>query len=402
MLLLVLLELVALETRVDKESYFVYEPVSVEVVVRYDAEKFRSQGVQLFPRELDLPVRIEAEWLDGIEGTILRPPQPGGLTFALNDEIVAGERADGALVIRRTYLPTSPGELIFPAPVLRCATATEFRDDFIHGRMPVDRTDITVEGTERRVLVLPLPAEGRPERFGGAVGRFQVEVESDPGTLDLNEIFKLVLRIEGEGNLAHFDTPRLALAGFHVYGSVDDRGERRRSITYDVAPAELGVTQVPPIEFGYFDPAAGEYRSSTTEPIPVRVVGATARVEESFWPWYLAGALALFAAGLLMLRRRREPDAIEKAAAQFHAGKTFEEFLASMLDCPAAAVISPDLADRLCAAGVPGDLAARAAGLVEKRVGARYGGAEPGEPERAEARALVDAINAAPRAGSGS
>ena len=58
------------------------------------------------------------------------------------------------------------------------------------------------------------------------------------------------------------------------------------------------------------------------------------------------------------------------------------EFLAAVLSCSPAAVISPDLADRLVAAGVSRDLAERAGALVADLVGARYGGESGGEELR--------------------
>jgi hypothetical protein len=64
------------------------------------------------------------------------------------------------------------------------------------------------------------------------------------------------------------------------------------------------------------------------------------------------------------------------------------EFLAAHLGCAPAAVISPDLAERLSAAGVPGDLAGRTAGLVAGLVAKRYGG-EGNGGEREEAMDVV-------------
>ena len=71
----------------------------------------------------------------------------------------------------------------------------------------------------------------------------------------------------------------------------------------------------------------------------------------------------------------------------------FAEYLAEHLGCPAASVIAPDLPARLEAAGVPPDLAARTAALLELLIAARYGGS-PGDGAQAQARELVDALDA--------
>jgi hypothetical protein len=183
---------------------------------------------------------------------------------------------------------------------------------------------------------------------------------------------------------------------------VDDRGSVVRTVTYELAPLDASVQQVPSIRFDYFDPGEAAYRSARTAAIAVRVRGRPQPAEERSWRGYLLVALGVATLlVLLRLRGRREPNPAERAAAVFHAGGTFEEFLASLLACAPAAVISPDLDVRMRDAGVAGELAARAAALVERRVAARYGGAQPGEAERQEAAAIVNAISAASPGGSG-
>ena len=70
-------------------------------------------------------------------------------------------------------------------------------------------------------------------------------------------------------------------------------------------------------------------------------------------------------------------------------------YLAARLQCASAAVIAPDLKARLTAAGVPEALAARAAALLEELVAARYGGIAPDHRTEANARALVEELDAA-------
>ena len=65
----------------------------------------------------------------------------------------------------------------------------------------------------------------------------------------------------------------------------------------------------------------------------------------------------------------------------------------------AAAVIAPDLRARLAAAGVPVDLAARTAALLEALVAARYGSGAPSGDTEASARAIVEELEALFREG---
>ncbi|MHC4079570.1 MAG: hypothetical protein ACYST0_14150, partial [Planctomycetota bacterium] len=276
----------------------------------------------------------------------------------------------------------------------------------------------------------PLPTAGRPAEFTGAVGRFSVRAEANPLDPTVGGSLKLVLRIEGEGNLEVLDPPRLdELSGFHVFGKIDDRSKNttHRTVTYDLAPLSMAVKAVPPIRFAFFDPTppAG-YRTVQTRRIPLTVgplpagarrdllaAGKTGRlvpgVNDIFdiktpaaepraavplapspvlrWtvlllPWLLVLLLWLWLRG----RTQAEPHAVRArgAAAAFRArvgrpdtdiGEAFAEFLAAHLDCSAAAVIAPDIGTRLEAAGLSKELAARAAALLESQVAARYDGA---------------------------
>jgi len=414
------------ETETPRTTYFVHEPFRLRLRVGFDRRFLETNVVQMFSRELDVPVRIDAPWLAKLDGTVVRDAdaRPGGrLSLALNDDVVEARRGedrlrDGqpytVLEIERTYVPTRPGKLVIAAPRLRFAHATKFKEDFVHGRMALDRRDAVVVGRPLTVVIRALPEVGRPPEFTGAVGRrFSVYAEAAPRDLEAGAILELVLRIEGEGNLEFFDPPRLdGLADrFHVYGVIDDRGATRRTITYDVAPLHAEVTEMPAIALHYFDPQApAAYRAVKTAPIRLTVrASATARAvppprrdaPRSVLPELLAATLLAAALAILLwrrARRHRAPSPEPAAAFRAHVGTgvaaAFTAYLAARLRCSTAAVIAPDLPARLAAAGVPAALAARAATLLEELVAARYGGAASDDRTESDARALVEALEA--------
>jgi hypothetical protein len=117
-------------------------------------------------------------------------------------------------------------------------------------------------------------------------------------------------------------------------------------------------------------------------------------------PWVLAIGLFFW----LRVRERllSDPDGVRarRAAAVFRAGtrkpgadpaEAFTGYLAARLRCSAAAVIAPDLQDRLALAGVPAGPAACAAALLEDLVKVRYGG-DALPDAMASARALVNRL----------
>ncbi|MHC4953545.1 MAG: BatD family protein [Planctomycetota bacterium] len=424
-------ERVFVETVTSRDSYFLYEPVPVTLRVVFDEAFLRSHGVQMFHYELDVPVQVDAPWVDGLKGAVLREGADSAgarLTIVLNEAVFeAAEgaareidgRTYGALEITRVFVPTQPGDLAIPAAKLRFAHAKSFREDFIHGRTPVDQKYTDVASQPATVRILPLPDAGRPSDYGGAVGRFTVRAETSAGAVKAREIFKLTLRIEGAGNLEFIDPPQLGMKGFHVYGSIDDKGAARRTITYDVAALSGDVSAVPAIAFPYFDPGEPPgYRVARTEPVPLTVHAQPeeqgtrkdppekeAETPRAVYAFATVAALAALALGLWLRSRRRDRfNPAREAAESLRANSDsrgadladlLSDYLSARLGCPAAAVITPDLADRLVAAGVGRDLATRTAKALEQWVDARYGGAASDDHAGAEAREIVDALDAA-------
>jgi hypothetical protein len=304
--------------------------------------------------------------------------------------------------------------------------------------VPADREDVSVTGNALKLYILPLPEEGRPPEFTGAVGRFTVSARADVRALRLGESLRCSLEVEGEGNLMFFRAPRLeGFGGFHVYGHIDEKSDGTRTITYDMAPLDEAVTAIPSIPFTYFDPGppAG-YRTVRTRPIPLEVMpipegvkltllteygrpvpgvndlfglkplrGGEARAERS--PWITAAVLCmpwLLALGLLLWLRKREQEKSDplgararRAAARYREravidpSRAFTAYLAARLRCPDAAVISPDLAYQLETNGVPAELSQRAAAAQDRLVSNRYGGGASGVEETADlVRALEE------------
>jgi hypothetical protein len=381
------------------------------------------------------------------------PSQPGGVRvrLALDDDVVeatrVGDRVTGGrtftvLELERRLAAEQPGELLIPAPQLRFAYATRFAEDFVNGRQPVDRHEAVVEGSKLVLRIVPLPAAGRPAEFTGAVGRFTLQAEAAPRAVDVGKPLELTLRIEGEGNLELCAPPSLdGLPGWHVYGKIDDRQARRRTIVYEMAAVDAAVRAVPALRWSYFDPGPpAAYHSVATEPIaievrpgsePVPVAPRSGRlpgVDDVFdlepvsggpeaarrvslamlvaalvAPWLAAFGLARFLGARARAASDRQGIRARGAAAAFAARAAapdadlvaeLAEFLAARLRCMRAAVITPDLAARLVAAGVPAELAVRAAARLEALSAGRYGG-NVAAGDAASVRALVTELEQA-------
>jgi len=414
------------EMTAPKDAYYVREWVPVTLRIGYDREFFRTNAVPLFPQRMDVPVQVRAEFPgDPVASLDFGGAPDAGPTFVLNDRTVHATRAsdierDGraftVLELEWPYSISDQGKTSVAAPTLRYAFATQFDEDFVIGRVARDPKDLTVTGKPLSLRILPLPEEGRPEEFEGAVGRFTITAEVSRASVDVGKSFNLTLSIRGFG---YAMKKRIDLPGFHVYGTIYKEGGHVASLS--LAPLSADVREIPAIPFAFFDPGppAG-YRVLHTEPIPLEVRGGATKPpppqqappREGFPTMVVLGAalLAVALAGLLVWLRRRpsteaapDPAAlrVRAALAALHTtaavpgadlADPFAALLSAYLGCPIAAVIGPDLAERLVTRGLVPDLASRAAATLERLVAARYGSSGAGEGDFA---ALLSEIEGA-------
>lgn len=272
-----------LELETARSTYFVHEPIPLVLRFGFERRFLESELLQLFRRDLDVPAQLQAPWLAEL-GQLEELGSPGGdagPSFVLGGrpaaatrelERLRGERPFRVLEIERSLLPTRPGELRLGGALLRFAYATRFREDVFHGRVPEDRREAAVHAEALVLSVEPLPEEGRPVDFSGAVGRFTARAEASPQDLELGGSLELVLHVEGEGSLTAFEPPEVAVDGFQVYAAASEPGPGRVTLTYDLVPLRDGVLDVPPIAVSYFDPGPpAAYRTASTEAIPLVV-----------------------------------------------------------------------------------------------------------------------------------
>ncbi len=153
-----------------------------------------------------------------------------------------------------------------------------FFDTFLSG----DARPVEVEGEITELTVLPLPEEGRPASFTGAVGAYDFALTAQPTSLQAGDPITLRMEITGTGNLAALDPPAVPTGdGFRRYDAQPVKGEdgdARRVFEQVLIPRDAGVAEIPAVAFSYFDPAARAYRTIRRGPIPIAVRAAPAGV----------------------------------------------------------------------------------------------------------------------------
>lgn len=262
------------------------------------------------------------------------------------------------LRVRKRFVATRPGSFTFPASHFEFGHRSDQFQRLIGGTEDFSNFK---RAPEFQVLVKPIPEDGRPIDWSGAIGKFEGTSIADRRDVVAGDSIKLTVEWTGEGNLEFFDAPDLArleaFRSFRVYGTQDRKTPNRRAVTYDIAPIDASTTEIPAVPLQVFDTNTGRYEAVVTKPIPIRVqplVGATGlastdevaattadlrdiqtRAEDGSPPRAPSGsALAAVAASSIVgwlalrafVRRRGDPDA-PRARARRRARRELERAL---------------------------------------------------------------------------
>jgi hypothetical protein len=142
---------------------------------------------------------------------------------------------------------------------------------------PELRRQLTFRSPTLKVHVDPLPEEGQPGDFSGAVGNFSVQLVLEDSTVDLHEPVNVKLMIGGSGNFPLITDPAIVWPqGVQVSGPVVAENTNKyvfplsgfKTFEYTLSNNKAGVFTIPPVKFSFFDPSSKSYK--TVETLPTR------------------------------------------------------------------------------------------------------------------------------------
>ncbi|HLV13613.1 MAG TPA: BatD family protein [Xanthomarina sp.] len=186
------------------------------------------------------------------------------------------------VVLRKTVLyPQKTGKLeIEPLSLdITVEVPTNRRDIF--GSRLMAQAHKTVSAGSRTIDVKPLPIEGKPADFTGAVGDFEFNVITTKSELNASESLQARVEVKGKGNLRLFQLPKLALPSSlevyepeHAENVVTNLGGMQGSISdsYTVVPQYKGKYPIPSISFSYFDLKTESYKQISSGEIVINVL----------------------------------------------------------------------------------------------------------------------------------
>lgn len=225
-----------------------------------------------FPRDLRLQLRrpptLQPPVIDGVWSY----PQAAPSGIAASREI-AGIAYD-LFVAHQVVFPLLPGRIVIPEAMLKYTTPLALQFFSQEERFALSSLPETL-------AVRPLPSEGRPANFSGAVGSaLRLERRVNPATAHPGEGVLVELILSGVGNTALWPPPEIRWP--RTVRAYSDRVDEKvataegrvggvKTFRYLVVPDSVGPLTLPAVNYSYFDLAAGAYRSAGAGPAPLQV-----------------------------------------------------------------------------------------------------------------------------------
>lgn len=236
-----------IEAKVDQESPFQGEQVL------YRLRFFQS--VELWEEIEYIEPSFTGLWHEQLPDQMVYTLENSGRTYRVTE-------------IQTILFPTVVGEVTIEPSVVNIPG-----DIFSRGYV--------LESDPITLSVSPLPA-GAPAGFQGAVGDFDIQAEVDTNQTMVNEPITLRYTVQGQGNLNTLPEPELNSGNnWRAYNSQSNveaefkNGELSGSRTYErlFVPSQAGMLTIPSIQYYFFDPAQGVFKTTSTQPLVVQVSG---------------------------------------------------------------------------------------------------------------------------------
>ena len=187
--------------------------------------------------------------------------------------------------------PQKSGKLDLEPLTLNLSLTVPSNRRDLFGRRILRQGQKTITAGRRILNVKPLPLEGQPESFSGAVGEFDFDVILSKDELKASESFQAKIKVDGKGNLNLFKLPEINVPNtLEVYEP--ERSEKIKTTltgtqgsieeNYTIVPQYQGKYPIPQIQFSFFNPKMKTYKTLSSQELIVDVYeGPTSGIPSS-------------------------------------------------------------------------------------------------------------------------
>lgn len=299
-------DLMFVEIEGNENEIYVGEPLKLKLKIWL--RPYRDRQLQVTLDEEDMWNRIADSTSWGLFGETIEQlaqdrRRPGGKSV-LRDDSNGDSHEYYLYELDATVYPDRPGpidadnvRIIVDYPVELGRQRSPFSmfddDDFFGGSSLLDESffrgfgsrigvtksrPIVAESIVDSILVKPVPQQGRPDDYQGAVGHYSIAAEGTPDSVKVGDPITLRIEIAGDGPLDRVLAPPLAnqsdlamdfkvpdepLAGFV--------NQSTKIFSTTIRPKRADVSEIPPIAFSYFDPDKESFVTARSAPISIEV-----------------------------------------------------------------------------------------------------------------------------------
>lgn len=188
----------------------------------------------------------------------------------------------GVVVLRKVILyPLEAGaKKIEPFKIDVDAEVPTGRSDWF-GRLEMKTVEKSLSTGIQTINVKPLPENGKPVSYTGAVGKYDFKVTPSKTTLKAGESLDLEVSVSGKGNLKLFTLPKPVVpSALEMYDPAHTENVQtpvtgmvgKISDKYTIIPQFKGKYTIKPIEFSYYDLASKSYKTIKSKEIIIDVL----------------------------------------------------------------------------------------------------------------------------------
>jgi len=162
------------------------------------------------------------------------------------------------------------------------------RRDFFGNRI-YNQVSKKVTAGKRSINVKALPGNA-PESFNGAVGKFDIKLNTNKTELNASESLQAIVKISGKGNLKLFSPPSVQVPNslekydpeYNEKVSTSLAGMKGFiSNTYTLVPQFQGKYPIRSVEFTFFNPQLNKYETINSEDIIINVLEGPLSLDEN-------------------------------------------------------------------------------------------------------------------------
>ena len=243
---------IELSIEISKSKPYLNEPISVEFKLLFNPKiNVTNLG------EIDNP-EFKNFWSQNIKIPRLE----------IKSTSYKGQRYNYVTWKKALLFPQKAGDLeLLPLTLDVTIDVPTNRRDFF-GNTIYTQTSKKVASRKMIIKVKNFPENGKPESFNGAVGNFDISLNSSKSQLKATESFQLEFKVNGNGNLKLFSLPEIIVPSSLEKYAPEFKEKINTSLSgmngeisnvYTIVPQYQGKYPIPPVEFSFFNPKTEQY-----------------------------------------------------------------------------------------------------------------------------------------------